>query len=66
MTSLNLWNMSDKDIEIVFDFSINDGIGKQVVYKRSATEHFGAAWDGHCLQRLWSRNLQILRSAQHF
>ena len=40
--------MSDKDIEIVFDFSINDGIGKQVVYKQSAPEHFGAAWDGHC------------------
>jgi hypothetical protein len=33
MMSLFLQNMSDKAIEIDFGFSVNDGNGKQVVYK---------------------------------
>jgi hypothetical protein len=35
MVSLDLSNMSNKAIEIDFGFSVNDGNGKQVVYKRS-------------------------------
>ena len=41
MVSLYLYNMSDKAIDIDFAFSVNDGYGKQVVFKRSARpEHF--------------------------
>jgi hypothetical protein len=35
MVSLYLDNMSDKDIEVDFAFSVNDGNGKQLAYKRS-------------------------------
>ena len=37
MTSLSLHNMSNKAIEIDYGFSVNNGNGKQVAYKRSAT-----------------------------
>ena len=36
MTSLFLWNMSDKAIDISYGFSVNDGDGKQVATGRSA------------------------------
>jgi len=39
MASLYLWNMSDKAIEIDFGFSVNNGSGKQVAYKRSPSPH---------------------------
>jgi hypothetical protein len=46
MTSLYLWNESDKAIEIDVGFSVNDENGKQVAYKRTATpEHFGPVDD---------------------
>jgi hypothetical protein len=35
MVSLYLWNMSNKAIDIDYGFSVSDGSGKQVVYKRS-------------------------------
>jgi len=35
MVSLGLWNKSNKAIEIDYGFSVNDGNGKQVVYKQS-------------------------------
>jgi hypothetical protein len=35
MVSLELCNMSNKAVEIDFGFSVNDGNGKQVAYKRS-------------------------------
>jgi hypothetical protein len=34
--TLYLYNMSNKAIEVDYGFSVNDGIGKQVAYKRSA------------------------------
>jgi hypothetical protein len=34
--SLELWNMSDKAVDIDFGFSVNDGNGKQVAYDRSS------------------------------
>ena len=37
MVSLDLWNMSNKAIEIIFGLSINDGSGKQVAYIRTST-----------------------------
>jgi hypothetical protein len=37
MVSLYLHNRSDKSMDIDFAFSVNDGNGKQVAYKRSAT-----------------------------
>ena len=37
MVSLDLWNRFNKAIDIDFGFSVNDGNGKQVAYKRSAT-----------------------------
>ena len=40
MTSIFLWNNSSKGIEIEYSFSINDGKGKQVAYKRYATPHY--------------------------
>jgi hypothetical protein len=36
MVCLGLWNMSDKAVEIDYSFSVNDGNGKQVAYKRSS------------------------------
>jgi hypothetical protein len=42
MVTLDLFNESDKAIEIDSGFSVNDGNGKQVVHYRSPTpEHFG-------------------------
>jgi hypothetical protein len=42
MVSLYLYNRSDKAIEIDYGFSVNDGNGKQVAYKRQATpQNFG-------------------------
>jgi predicted amino acid-binding ACT domain protein len=41
LTSLYLYNMSNKSIDIDYGFSVSDGNGKQVAYGRSATpEHF--------------------------
>jgi len=41
MVSLYLENMSNKAIKIDYGFSVNDGNGKQVMYKRSPTpDHF--------------------------
>ena len=36
MVSLELWNVSDKAVDIDFGFSVNDGNGKQVAYDRSS------------------------------
>ena len=42
MVSIYLGNRSNKAIDIEFSFSINDGNGKQVAYKRSpGPKHFG-------------------------
>ena len=42
MTSIYLWNNSDKAIDFDFGFSVNDENGKQVAYKQSRTPgHFG-------------------------
>ena len=38
-TSLFLYNESDKAIDIDFGFSVNDGNGKPVAYKQSATPY---------------------------
>jgi hypothetical protein len=49
MMSIDLHNRSNKAIEIDFDFSINDGNGKQVAHKRSATPgHFGPVGTDTC------------------
>jgi hypothetical protein len=40
MTSIFLWNMSSTGITIEYGFSINDGKGKQVAYKRLATPDY--------------------------
>jgi hypothetical protein len=41
MVTLDLWNKSNKAIEIDLVFSVNDGIGKQVVYEQSdRPQHF--------------------------
>jgi hypothetical protein len=37
MASFGLWNMSNKAIDIYFGFSVSDGNGKQVAYKRTKT-----------------------------
>jgi hypothetical protein len=39
MTSLYLYNESDKAIDIQYGFSVNDGNGKQVAYDRSSRPH---------------------------
>ena len=45
MASLYLWNRSDKAIDAEYGFSVNDGSGKQVAYKRSPGPYsFGYGW----------------------
>jgi hypothetical protein len=37
MVTLDLWNKSNRAIEVDYAISVNDGSGKQVVYQRSPT-----------------------------
>ena len=60
--SLRLINNSNKAIEIYYGFSVNDGEGKQVAYKRyPGPHHFGPVAMGST-----AMGGQILQSAQSY